>query len=83
MTGFLGSLAAFLAAIVAKVRHERWTAAASSRARELVARWTVIAETPRGRAIVGFVDGSSRLAVETEDVVVARRDLLRSIGYEL
>jgi hypothetical protein len=24
-TGFLGSLAAFVAAIVAKVRHERWT----------------------------------------------------------
>ena len=25
LTGFLGSFAAFLAAIVAKVRHERWT----------------------------------------------------------
>jgi uncharacterized protein len=43
----------------------------------------VIADTPRGRAILGVVDGSSPLAVETEQDVVARRDLLRSIGYKL
>ena len=43
----------------------------------------VIAETPQGRAVLGVVDGSSPLGVETEEDVTARRDLLRSIGYKL
>ena len=43
----------------------------------------VIAETPQGRAVLGVVDGSSPLGVETEEDVAARRDLLRSIGYKL
>ena len=42
----------------------------------------VMAQTARGRAILGVVDGSSPLGVETEDDVVARRELLRSIGYK-
>jgi len=43
----------------------------------------VLAETPRGRAILGAVDGGSPLGVETEEDVAARRDLLRAIGYKL
>jgi adenosine/AMP kinase len=42
----------------------------------------VVAETPLGRAILGVVDGSSPLGVETEEDVVARRELLRRIGYK-
>ena len=43
----------------------------------------ILAETPLGRGILGVVDGSMPLGVETEDDVAARRDLLRSIGYKL
>jgi hypothetical protein len=43
----------------------------------------VVAETPRGRAILGVVDGATPLGVETEADVAARRDLLRAIGYKL
>jgi adenosine/AMP kinase len=43
----------------------------------------VVATTPRGRAILGVVDGSPPLGVETEDDVAARRELLRRIGYKL
>ena len=43
----------------------------------------VLAETPRGRAILGVVDGAPPLGVETEADVAARRELLRSIGYKL
>jgi adenosine/AMP kinase len=43
----------------------------------------VLAETVRGRAILGVVDGGSPLGVETEADVDARRDLLRTIGYKL
>ena len=43
----------------------------------------VLAETPRGRAIMGAVDGGTPLGVETEEDVAARRDLLRQIGYKL
>ena len=42
----------------------------------------IVVQTARGRAILGVVDGSSPLGVETEDDVVARRELLRSIGYK-
>ncbi len=43
----------------------------------------VIGATPQGRAILGVVDGSSPLGVESEDDVASRRELLRRIGYKL
>jgi uncharacterized protein len=43
----------------------------------------VIAESDRGRGVVGVIDGSPPLAVETEDDVAERRQLLRTIGYKL
>jgi uncharacterized protein len=43
----------------------------------------VVAVTPRGRGIVGVIDGHTPLGVETDRDVAARRDLLRAIGYKL
>ncbi|HZD01464.1 MAG TPA: adenosine-specific kinase [Actinomycetes bacterium] len=43
----------------------------------------VIAQTDRGRGILGVVDGGSPLGVESEEDVQARRALLRRIGYKL
>jgi uncharacterized protein len=43
----------------------------------------VLAVTPRGRGIMGVVDGETPVGVETEDDVAGRRDLLRAIGYKL
>ena len=43
----------------------------------------VVAVTPRGRGIVGVIDGQTPLGVETDRDVVERRDLLRAIGYKL
>ena len=43
----------------------------------------LVAVTPRGRGIVGVVDGEPPLGVETEEDVVDRRNLLRAIGYKL
>jgi adenosine/AMP kinase len=43
----------------------------------------VVAITEQGRAILGVVDGGSPLGVESEDDVIARKDLLRAIGYKL
>jgi adenosine/AMP kinase len=43
----------------------------------------IVAETPRGRAILGVVDGSSPKGVETEKDVGERKDLLRRFGYKL
>ena len=43
----------------------------------------IVAETERGRGILGVVDGSPPLGVETEEDVTARRELLRRIGYKL
>lgn len=43
----------------------------------------LVAVTPLGRGVVGVVDGQSPLGVESDDDVVARRDLLRAIGYKL
>ena len=43
----------------------------------------VVAVTPRGRGIVGVVDGEPPLGVETGEDVVDRRNLLRAIGYKL
>ena len=43
----------------------------------------LVAETEQGRGILGVVDGGSPLGVETEEDVVARKELLRRIGYKL
>jgi adenosine/AMP kinase len=43
----------------------------------------VVAETDRGRAILGAVDGSAPKGVESEDDVAARKALLRELGYKL
>lgn len=42
-----------------------------------------MAETTRGRAILGVVDGGSPLGVETEQDVADRKALLRRLGYKL
>jgi uncharacterized protein len=43
----------------------------------------VVAVTPRGRGIMGVVDGETPVGVETDEDVAERRDLLRAIGYKL
>ena len=43
----------------------------------------VVAESDLGRAVVGIVDGSPPLGVESEDDVADRMALLRGIGYKL
>jgi adenosine/AMP kinase len=43
----------------------------------------VLAETEQGRAILGVVDGSSPLGVETEADIEWRKGFLRMIGYKL
>lgn len=43
----------------------------------------LVAVTPRGRGIIGVVDGEPPLGVETDADVTDRRALLRAIGYKL
>jgi uncharacterized protein len=43
----------------------------------------VVGQGEQGRAILGVVDGSSPLGVETEDDVAERKALLRRFGYKL
>jgi len=43
----------------------------------------LVAETEKGRGVIGVVDGGSPLGVETDDDIAARKDLLRKIGYKL
>ncbi|BAX94879.1 adenosine-specific kinase [Mycobacterium shigaense] len=43
----------------------------------------IVAVTPRGRGIVGVVDGQTPVGVETDRDVSERHDLLRAIGYKL
>ncbi|MFD4433127.1 adenosine-specific kinase [Nocardia sp. NPDC058497] len=43
----------------------------------------LIAQTELGRGIVGVVDGSAPLGVESADDQADRRQLLRQIGYKL
>jgi adenosine/AMP kinase len=43
----------------------------------------VIAETERGRGILGVVDGSSPKGIEGEDDITWRKGFLRQIGYKL
>jgi adenosine/AMP kinase len=43
----------------------------------------IVAETAKGRAILGVVDGSSPHGVENDEDVVERKGLLRRFGYKL
>lgn len=43
----------------------------------------IIAETPQGRGIMGVIDGITTKGVETEADIMARKSLLRKIGYKL
>lgn len=42
----------------------------------------VVAETELGRGILGVIDGFKSKAIETDDDIAARKDLLRKIGYK-
>ena len=42
----------------------------------------IIAETEQGRGILGVVDGFASKGIETEDDILARKELLRTIGYK-
>lgn len=43
----------------------------------------LVAETEQGRGIVGVIDGSKSMGIETEKDIKVRKDLLRQIGYKL
>jgi hypothetical protein len=43
----------------------------------------VVAETEQGRGILGVIDGLKSKGIETEADVIARRELLKKIGYKL
>lgn len=43
----------------------------------------VVAETELGRGVIGVIDGSRPLGVETDADVADRKALLRAIGYKL
>jgi adenosine/AMP kinase len=42
----------------------------------------LVAETDRGRGIIGVVDGQTPLGVETDEDTKKRRELLRRFGYK-
>lgn len=43
----------------------------------------VVAETERGRGIMGVIDGMKTRGVETEADIKSRKEFLRKIGYKL
>lgn len=43
----------------------------------------VVGQSEQGRAILGVVDGSSPLGVETDTDIAERKELLRRFGYKL
>ena len=43
----------------------------------------VVGQTEQGRGVLGVIDGSSPLGVETEQDEVERKELLRRFGYKL
>ena len=43
----------------------------------------VVGQTEQGRAILGVVDGSTPLGVETDTDIAERKELLRRFGYKL
>jgi adenosine/AMP kinase len=42
----------------------------------------IIAETEQGRGILGVIDGFLSKGIETQEDIIARKGLLRSIGYK-
>ncbi|MFH1478756.1 MAG: adenosine-specific kinase [Candidatus Omnitrophota bacterium] len=42
----------------------------------------IIAETDRGKAILGVIDGSKPQGIENEDDIKKRKEFLRKIGYK-
>jgi adenosine/AMP kinase len=42
----------------------------------------LIAETEHGRGVIGVVDGSPPLGVETDEDIAARKGFLRTLGYK-
>jgi adenosine/AMP kinase len=42
----------------------------------------VVAQTAQGRGVLGVIDGSPPLGVETDQDVTRRREFLRAIGYK-
>ncbi len=43
----------------------------------------ILAESEQGRGILGVIDGSKTVAVESEEDIVERKALLRKFGYKL
>jgi len=43
----------------------------------------IVGESPKGRGIMGVIDGQTPVGVETEDDVKQRRQLLKDFGYKL
>ena len=43
----------------------------------------IVAETEKGRGVVGVIDGGAPLGVETKKDIKDRKDFLRKIGYKL
>ena len=43
----------------------------------------IVAETDKGRGILGIIDGSSPKGIETDQDIKDRKDLLRKIGYKV
>jgi adenosine/AMP kinase len=43
----------------------------------------LLVETAQGRGIIGVVDGSSPLGVESEKEIAERKDMLRKFGYKM
>ena len=43
----------------------------------------IVAETDQGRGVMGVVDGSSPLGVESEKEISERKKFLRTIGYKV
>ena len=43
----------------------------------------IVAQTEQGRGVLGVVDGASSVGVETEEDIVSRKQLLRTIGYKM
>lgn len=43
----------------------------------------IVGESPKGRGIMGVIDGQTPLGVESEKDIQARRELLKDFGYKL
>lgn len=43
----------------------------------------IIAETERGRAVLGVIDGEPSVGIEKEEDIAERKTFLRNIGYKL